>query len=85
MWAAIWFGQSSTFSFTQHIRVPLEREALADLYGAVKNLSCESTSECSPFFTATKTSQGSPGGASLGKHAPSPPFHQNILGKITDG
>lgn len=70
MWAAIWFGRSSTFSFTQHIQVPLEREALADVYRAVKNLSCESTSERSPFFTATKTSQGSLGGAGLGKHTP---------------
>lgn len=68
MWAAIWFGRSSTFSFTQHIQVPLEREALADVYEAVKNLSHQSTSECSPFFTTTKKSQGSPSGAALGKH-----------------
>lgn len=68
MWAAIWFGRNSTFSFTQHIQVPLEREALADVYGAVKNLSHESILKCSPFFTATKKSQGSPSGAGLGKH-----------------
>lgn len=70
MWAVTWFSRSSTFSFTQQIQVPLEREALAVVYGAVKHLSHESTSEHSPFFTATTKSQGSLSGAGLGKHTP---------------
>lgn len=45
MWAALWFGEHLTLSFTQHIQVPMERESSVDGYTAIKIVSHENTPE----------------------------------------